>query len=118
MQTYHNHIVTSAKSGISRNQLVPPPEVCLNNKNINIMEKAILDVYKNKTPGSLYEQIKTSPFWGIMHDDISKFSTEYNGVFLRGIDEGNDPFKVPYLLNKMKGGVNSYDLGKFISYKN
>ena len=26
------------------------------------------------------------PQWSLMHDGISKFSTEYNGVYLKGID--------------------------------
>ena len=47
----------------------------------------------------------------MMHDGIVKFSTEYNGVFLHGVNmETYEPIFLPYRLQKMRGGVNAYDL--------
>ena len=45
-----------------------------------------------------------------MQDGISKFSTEYNGVYLKGTDEDLNPFDVPFCLTKLKGGVTVYDI--------
>ena len=95
MQAYHQFIVTAAQSGVSSTQLSAPPQIALNNHNISQVERAILDAYRYHTPGSLYDQIKKSPFWGIMHDGISKFCDEFNGVYLRGISKQNHPFDVP-----------------------
>ena len=90
---------------------IPPPvKVCLNKDNIIKAEKAILDAYRFDDPESLTNQIKKSPFYSIMHDGISKFSTEFNGVYLKGIDLENKSFCVPHCLNRMKGGVNAYDV--------
>ena len=119
MQAYHQFIVTAAQSGVSSTQLSAPAEITLNKHNITQVEGAILDVYRYHTPRSLYDQIKKSPFWGIMHDGVSKFCNDFNGVYLRGINEQNHPFDVPYCLTKMKGGVDSFDLGEnfyFISF--
>ena len=77
------------------------------------MEKAILDVYKENT-NSPYDKIQKSPYWGIMHDGIAKFSKEFNGVYMRGINDDFEPFNVPYCLSRMEGGVNGFDLGKWI----
>ena len=65
-------------------------------------------MYKNNQNG-LYKNLKRSPVWSLMHDRISKFSTKYNGVYLKGIDGDQNPFDVPFCLTKLKGGVNAYD---------
>ena len=119
MQAYHQFIVTAAQSGVSSTQLSAPPQIALNKHNISQVKRAILDVYHYHTPGSLYEQIKKSPFGGLMHDGISKFCNEFNGVYLRGIDEQNHPFDVPYCLTKLKGAADSFDLDEnfhFVSF--
>ena len=54
-----------------------------------------------------------------MHDGISKFCNEFNGVYLSGINEQNHPFGFSYCLTKMKGGVENIDLGEnfyFVSF--
>ena len=62
MQAHHQFIVTAAQSGVSSTQLSTPPHIALNQLNISQVERAILDVYRYHTPGSLYDQIKKSPF--------------------------------------------------------
>ena len=52
-----------------------------------------------------------------MHNGISKFSTEYNGIYLREINDKNKPVNVPYCMSKMRGGVNAYDTGKLFSFR-
>ena len=96
MQAYHRFIVTAAQSGVSSTQLSAPPQIALNQHNISQVERSILDVYRHHTQGSLYDQIKKSSFRGIIHDGISKFCNELNGVYLRGMNEQNHPFDVPY----------------------
>ena len=44
-----------------------------------------------------------------MHDEISKFGHELNGVYMRGIDDDCAPFSLPYCLNKMRCGVTGVD---------
>ena len=54
-----------------------------------------------------------------MHDSISEFCNEFNGADLRGINEQNHPFDVPYSLTKIKGDVENFDLGEnfyFVSF--
>ena len=86
MQWVHTTISLKSKlSGVKDVELKPPVEASGNKNNISIMERAILDAYVGKDD-SLFSLPKKSPFWGIMHDGIVKFSTEYNGVFLRGVN--------------------------------
>ena len=44
-----------------------------------------------------------------MHDEISKFGHELNGVYMRGIDDDCALFSLPYCLNKMRCGVTGVD---------
>ena len=44
-----------------------------------------------------------------MHDEISKFGRELNGVYMREIDDDCAPFSLPYFLNKMRCGVTGID---------
>ena len=68
----------------------------------------IMNEYKNNA-NSLHAKLKRSLVWSLMHDGISKFSTEYNGVYLQGIDEDLNRFDVPFCLTKLEGGVSAYD---------
>ena len=69
-----------------------------------------MDAYRYNSPVSLYNDFRKTPYYSIMHDGISKFSHELNGVYMRGINvETYEPFSVPYCLNKMKGGVTGMD---------
>ena len=44
-----------------------------------------------------------------IHDSITKFGKEYNGIYLRGVDcEKCGPFSLPYCLTNVPGAVNSY----------
>ena len=52
-----------------------------------------------------------------MQDGFSKFSTKYNEVYLRGINDKNEPVNIPYYLSKMRGGVNASDSGKLFSFR-
>ena len=79
MKCYHDFLVQS--QGMDEN-LSPPVEVAVNRNNISVMEKAILEVHKME-PNSVYGRIHKSPYRGIMHDGITKYSTELNGVYLR-----------------------------------
>ena len=51
-----------------------------------------------------------------MHNGIDKFSTECNGVYLRGINNKNEQVNIPYCLSKMRG-VNAFDTGKLFSFR-
>ena len=89
---------------------VPPPvKVQLNEHNIIDAERAILNAYMNDA-NSLHAKLKRSPVWSLMHDSISKFSTEYSGVYLKGIGEDLNPFDVLFCLTKLKVGVTTYDI--------
>ena len=83
MGSCHQFTTTSNLPGFEDVELKPPVEISVNKNNISVMEKAILGVYVQKED-FLYNILKISPFWGIMHDGIVKFATEYNGVHLRG----------------------------------
>ena len=65
-----------------------PPDAAVNKNNIPTMEKATLDAYRYHTAGPMYDVMKKSAYWSFLHDGISKFSKEYNGVYLRGIQNG------------------------------
>ena len=97
--------------------LPPPVEISLNKHNISQAQTAILDAYRYDQPDSIYKVIQKSPYWSLMHDGISKFSTEYNGVYLRGINDKNEPVNILYCLSKMRGGVNAFDTGKLFSFR-
>ena len=108
MKEYHKFVKTTSTQ-LNSVTLAPPVEISLNKNNIEYAEKAILEAYKIQD-GSIYDEMRKSIFWGLMHDGISKFTKEYNGVYLRGVNESFDPFVAPYCLQKMNGGVNAYDL--------
>ena len=102
-------------------QFLAPPQMALNLKqnHISQVEWAILDAFHYHTPGSLYDKIRKSVFWGIMHDHISKIWKIFFWIYLHGINEHNDPFDVLYCLSKMKVGVDSFYLGEnfyFVSF--
>ena len=84
-------------------------KVQLNDHNINDAERAILDTYRYDEEKSLYKKLDESPYYSIMHDGISKFANEFNGVFLRGLDADHSPINVPFCLSRMKGGVTGVD---------
>ena len=89
---------------------IPPPvKVQFNEHNIIDVERAILNAYRNDA-NSVHAKLKRSPVWSLMHDGISKFTTEYNGVYLKGIDEDLNPFDLPFCLTELKGGVTVYDI--------
>ena len=90
-------------------------EIAINQNNIGDVQKTILDVYQKDTPESPYMTIEASPFWGLMHEGISKFGREYNYSFICGIDKNHKPINVPYYLSKMKGRVNGFDLGLLLN---
>ena len=52
-----------------------------------------------------------------MHDGISKFSTEYNGVYLRRIEHKNQSVNIPYCFSKLRGGVNAFGTGKLFIFR-
>ena len=107
-------------SSSSSNSTPPmiPPTIQINKNNIPQAEAAILDAYKSK-PDSIYSVVKKSAFWGFMHDGITKFTKEYNGVYVRGMDNDGKPINVPMCLRRLKGSVDAHvlaeDLIHFIS---
>ena len=92
-------------------------EISLNKHNISQAQTATLDAYRHDQPDSIYKVIQKSPYWSLMHDGISKFSTEYNGVYLRGTNDKNEPVNILYCLSKMRGAVNAFDTGKLFSFR-
>ena len=84
MQQYHEFITNSTGNNA---ELAPPVEIAIKKSNVGDIEKTILDVYQKDTPELPYKIIEASPFWGLMHDGISKFGREYNGSFICGIDK-------------------------------
>ena len=64
---------------------VPSPVTLqLNTHNIVDVQKAILDTFRYEVEDNVCGIIRRSPFWSLMHDGITKFHTEYNGVCLHG----------------------------------
>ena len=45
-----------------------------------------------------------------MHDGISKFSSQLNGIYKRYADAENNPCSFPYALTKVGGGLIAYGL--------
>lgn len=115
MKSYHKYALDIVKSNHPHVAIPAPVEVTLNEHNIFKVQEAILNAYRHDQQDSLYKTMQKSPHWSLMHDGISKFGTEFNGVYLRGIDGNNEPISVPFCLSKMKGGVNAYDTGNFRS---
>lgn len=62
----------------------PPVEIALDRNNISILEKAILSEYQT-SESSMYSKIKSSLFYGLMHDGITKFAKEYNVYLLKDV---------------------------------
>ena len=65
-----------------------PVEVAMNKNDISILEKSILEGYELEED-SFYQKINSS-LWSFMHSGVSKFSTNFSGVFLRGINKGSN----------------------------
>ena len=80
----------------------PPVELMLNKRNIADVQRAILDTFRYDDDNNVCGMMKNSPFWSLMHDGISKFHAEFNGVALRGLDDKNDPIVMLFNLRKMK----------------
>ena len=78
------------------------------------MKKAIiLEGYK-KNESSVYSEFKNFPYWGFMHDGISNFSSELNGIYIRYLDAENNPCSFPYTLTKARGDLNAYGMASHI----
>ena len=115
IKSYHKYALENMQPN-HLNVALPPVEISLNKYNISQAQTAILDAYRYDQPDSIYK-VQKSPQWSLMHNGISKFSTEYNGVCLRGINDKNEPVNVPYCLSKMRGGVNAFETGKMFSFR-
>ena len=111
MKEYHKFVSTTATSSLSNVTLAPPVGEAVNKKNIDLMEKSILTAYRSDND-SLYKQMEKSKFLGLMYDGISKFSHEFNGVYLRRVDDNFAPFNIPFSLKNLSGGVNAYNIVK------
>ena len=72
-------------------QVAPPPKCSIDSHTIHDYERALYQGYKMEKD-SLYSKMNASPFWSQQHDGISKFSHEFNGVYLRG--KRNSLYKV------------------------
>ena len=74
---------------LSGKTLAPPPQFTLNKSNIHLYEKGSsqLAIFKVKKFGLLGFD---------MHDGITKFGMEFNGIFLCGVDKDTFlPFSFP-----------------------
>ena len=49
-----------------------------------------------------------------MHDGISKFSSELNGIYIRYFGAENNPCSFPYALTKVRGGPNACGLASHL----
>ena len=61
-------------------------------------------------PDSVFKILRKSPYWGIMHDGLQKFNTDYIGVYIQGLDISYNPICIPFHLTKMKAGINACDI--------
>ena len=77
-------------------EIPPVIKVQLNSHNITRVEKAILDAYRYDDEKSIFIKFEKTPYYSLMHDGISKFGHELNGVYMRGIDDDCAPFSLPY----------------------
>ena len=115
-KVWHTKCVRSWSQTDSNNVLICPPEIAINRNNITKVERAILEVHK-RDEESLFSIIEQSPFWGIMHDGITKFQKEFNGVAVLGIrtrGDANARVTTAYALPQLEGGVNAHDIGNFL----
>ena len=64
------------------------------------MEKGILEGYK-RNESSVYIELKNFHYWSFMHDGISKFLSELNGIYIR-------------YLTKLRGGLNADELASHL----
>ena len=90
-------------------EISPVIKVQLNSHNITRAKKAILDAYRHHDGKLIYRKFEKTPYYSLMHNGISKFGHELNGVYMRGIDDDCVPFSLPYCLNKMRGGATGVD---------
>ena len=117
IKSYHKYALENVQSNHPNVALPPPVEISLNKHNISQAQTAILDAYRYDQPDSIYKVVQKSSYWSLMHDRISKFTTEYNGDYLRGINDKNEPTNVPYCLSKMRRGDNAFDTGKLFTFR-
>ena len=98
-------------AGITNNITIEKPQkCCLDDNNIFKYEKSILSAYQTD-PNGKYGLVKSSKFWGIMHDGIMKSNNEYNGMYISSVSP--ETFKlelVPFRLMQMKAGVDAHAL--------
>ena len=85
-----------------------PTKVSINDNNISLSQKAILDAYMNSSlsPNQALREVY-GKYYSIMHDGIQKFSREFNGVHLRTVqlnDQGVEIVSVPWSLSEISGG--------------
>ena len=101
----HHSVMKACTKEFGGKMLAPPPQCAL-----NLYEKGIVEAYKFH-PNSLCSKLTCSTYWGLMHDGMTTFGMEFNGIFLREVDKGTFlPFSVPYCLARTKGGVKAFDL--------
>ena len=72
------------------------------------MEKAILGGCK-RDESSVHSELNF-PDWSFIHDGISKFSSELNGIYVRYLDADNNPYSFPYVLKKVRKGLSAHGL--------
>ena len=111
---------------IEGKKFTPPVKVKLHDKNISRIQQGIVAAYKNlDVPTPLnqapFAALKNGPFgkfYSIMNDGIQKFSTEFNGVFLRTIDTDFDITNLPWALTQIPGKVVFFTFFFFFSINN
>ena len=96
-------------------RIPPPPKVHVNNHNITLMEKGLLEAFKTldvsgRCNVSTYKALRGpfSKWYSLFHDGIQKFGMELNGVMIRTLDEELTGTNIPWALTKIPGGSMSH----------
>ena len=106
---YHEDTKVYLSATYPAAKIPPVIKVQLNSHNTTRAEKAILDAYRYNDEILIFRKFEKTPYYSFMHDEISKFGHELDGMCLREIDGDCAPFSLPYCLNKMIGGVTGVD---------
>ena len=97
---------------IEGKKLTPPVRTLLNDKNISKIQNGIVEAYKHmKAPTPINKAPYVAlngpfgKFYSVMNDGIQKFGHEFNGVFLRTVDDADlDIVNLPWALSDIPGG--------------
>ena len=98
MQMYFKH-AEDVKSKLSTSKINATNQLHLKH-NIVDFQLAILNAYLYDCADNIFSQMRPSPFWSLIHDGISKFGIEFNGVCIRTLGGKNEHISVPYCIRR------------------